>query len=251
MKKLVLILLLALPLSLMAAGSSYPLDSANVNLNDRASLQRGAKYFVNYCLGCHSMNYQRYNRMGADLGLTDQEVIDNLIFTTDKKGEQTKVGELMTIAMDADYAEQTFGVVPPDLNLTSRSRGADWIYTYLKTFYRDDSRPLGVNNAAYPAVGMPHVLESLQGIQKAIYEETTDSYGNAEKTIVGFEIIEEGQMSIEEYDQLALDITNFMVYSGEPAKLIRTKMGWMVLLALALFGCLAYALKKEYWRDVH
>lgn len=251
MKTLLFLFTLVIPIASMAAGSYFPLEKANVNLNDQASLQRGAKYFVNYCFGCHSMNYQRYNRMGSDIGLTDQEVIENLIFTTDKKGEQTKVGELMTIAMDGEYAEQTFGVIPPDLNLTSRSRGADWIYTYLKTFYRDDTRPLGANNAVYPAVGMPHVLESLQGVQKAIYEEKVDNYGNTEKTIVGFEVIEEGKYSIEEYDQLALDITNFMVYSGEPARLVRTKMGWMVLLALALFGLLAYALKKEYWRDVH
>lgn len=234
-----------------AGGSKYPLDHAKVDLGNEASLQRGAKYYVNYCLGCHSMAYQRYNRVGKDLGLTDQEVIDNLILTTNKKGEPTKVGELMKITMDSEYAETAFGVSPPDLNLIARSRGADWLYTYLRTFYKDESRPFGVNNAVFPLVGMPHVLLGLQGEQKPIYEEKDDGHGGTAKQITGFELISKGSMSVAEYDQAALDLTNFLVYSGEPARMVRTKIGFWVILALAIFGYIAYLLKKEYWRDVH
>lgn len=253
MKKLITLLfaVLFVAQAYAAGGNQYPLDHANVDLDDRPSLQRGAKYYVNYCMGCHAMAYQRFNRVGKDLGLTDKEVIDNLIFTSNKKGEPKKIGELMTIAMDTDYAEKAFGVVPPDLNLIARSRGADWLYTYLRTFYKDDSRSFGVNNAVFPLVGMPNVLLHLQGEQKALYEEHDDGHGHMTKVISGFEITKQGEMSVEEFDQLALDLTNFLVYSGEPAKMVRGKMGFWVLLFLALFGYLAYLLKKEYWKDVH
>ncbi len=256
MKKLIILLFaVLLPLSFwaqtQAAGGGYPLDNADVDLGDRPSLQRGAKYYVNYCMGCHALGYQRFNRVGKDLGLTDKELLENLIFTSNKKGEQKKVGDLMTIAMDTDYAEAAFGVVPPDLNLIARSRGADWLYTYLRTFYKDDSRAFGANNAAFPLVGMPNVLQHLQGEQQPVYEEHDDGHGHTSKVITGFEIIKEGELNVEEFDQVALDITNFLVYSGEPAKMVRGKLGFWVLLFLGLFGWLAYQLKKEYWKDVH
>ncbi len=233
-----------------AGGAKYPLEHAKVDLADKASLQRGAKYFVNYCMGCHSMNYQRFNRVAKDLDMSDQAVIDNLIFTTDIDGKPRKVGELMTIAMDERYAETAFGVIPPDLNLVARSRSPDWVYTYLKTFYKDDSRPMGVNNAAFPAVGMPNVLGHLQGEQRPVYEEI-DDHGHTRKVLTGVELVKEGSLSDEEFDQLALDLTNFFVYSAEPAKMVRGKIGFWVILFLLFFTYLAYMLKKEYWKDIH
>ena len=160
MKRFIATIAMAASASAFAAGSGYEPVSARVNLDDEASLQRGAKLFVNYCLSCHSAAFMRYNRTGADLGLTDAQVAENLMFTTDK------VGNAMTVAMSQTDAERWFGVVPPDLSVIARSRGADWLYTYMMTFYRDDSRPNGVNNLMFPAVGMPHVMERLQGVQQ-------------------------------------------------------------------------------------
>ncbi len=166
MKKLILAFLLAtVPAITMAAGGGVHLDDANVDVTDTESLQRGAKYFVNYCMGCHSAKYQRYNRMGRDMGLTEEEVKENLMFTTDN------IGDTMNIAMKPEDAEKWFGVIPPDLSVTARSRGVDWIYTYLRTFYMDESRPFGVNNLVFKDVGMPHVMWGLQGAQKAVYKE--------------------------------------------------------------------------------
>ena len=149
----------ALPLLGLAAGSAYQPQSANVDLSDQRSLQRGAKLFVNYCLSCHSANFMRFNRMGADLGLTDEQVSSNLMFTA------TKLGSTMGVAMSSEDAERWFGVVPPDLSVISRSRGPDWLYSYLMSFYRDENRPFGVNNLMFPSVGMPHVMERMQGLQ--------------------------------------------------------------------------------------
>ena len=232
-----------------AGNSSYHLDKAPLDLSDKPSLQRGAKYFVNYCMGCHSMAYLRYNRLARDLGLTDREVEDNLIFTQDEEGSPTKVGELMTIAMDKFYAEASFGVVPPDLTLTARSRGADWIYTYMRTFYVDKDAQWGVNNAVFPDVGMPHVLWELQGLQRAVYDHQAGQQSDSH-TIVGFEQVSPGALSSEEYDQVVADITNFMTYAAEPAKMQRYKTGAWVLFYLVLLTGVFYLLKQEYWRDI-
>jgi ubiquinol-cytochrome c reductase cytochrome c1 subunit len=238
------------PAVAMAAGGGYPLMEADVDLTDRASLQRGAGHFVNYCMGCHSMQYLRYKRLARDLGIPERLVEENLIFTTDEEGTPTKIGQRMEIAMDDYYAEEAFGIVPPDLTLTARSRGPDWIYTYLHTFYVDEQAQWGVNNAVFPDVSMPHVLWRLQGLQAPEYEEHTDEDGNTERAISGFTQVRSGQLSAEEYDRLVRDLTAFMTYAAEPAKLTRYKVGAWVLVFLALFSALAYLLKKEYWRDI-
>lgn len=217
-----------------------------VNLDNKTGLQRGAKTFVNYCMGCHSLNYMRYNRIGEDLGISEQVLKDNLMFGTDK------VGDTMSIAMKPDDALQYFGVVPPDLSVTARSRGADWLYGYFKTFYVDEKRPFGFNNLQFKDVGMPHVLVELQGLQRPVYKTTVDAEGK-EHTVIDHLELEEGSgvLSVEEYDQLAKDLVNFMVYVSEPIQIKRKQIGVWVLLYLFLFAIVAYVLKKEYWRDIH
>lgn len=243
LSSLVLTVLLA-PVVSHSAESTVPLESHRLNLGEK-SLQRGLKYFTNYCMGCHSASYSRYNRVAADLNLSEQQMLDNIIFTRDADGEKSKVGEKMMIAMTEEYGKETFGVAPPDLSLTARSRGADWVYTYLKSFYLDESRPVGVNNTVFENVGMPHVLWPLQGWQRKV--ENNDGHGGG----VGFEQVTEGDMTADEYDQAVTDITNFMVYLSEPAQARRKSLGIKVMMFLFLFTGLAYLLKKEYWRDVH
>ena len=246
MKKLIIAFLLAAaPVLGLAAGGGAHLDDANIDLSDQASLQRGAKYFVNYCLSCHSAKYQRYNRMARDLGLTEEEVKDNLMFTTDK------IGETMNIAMPEAQAAEWFGTAPPDLSVIARARGVDWLYTYLRSFYLDDSRPFGVNNIVFPDVGMPHVLWELQGAQKAVYKTEKDAAGNDVEVFDHFEQVTPGLMSPEQYDEMARDLTNFLSYVGEPVQLERKALGVKVLIFIAIFFVLAYLLKKEYWKDVH
>lgn len=245
MKKLIVAFLMAIaPVLGLASGGAH-LDDANIDLSDQASLQRGAKYFVNYCLSCHSAKYQRYNRMAKDLGLTDEEVKDNLMFTTDK------IGDTMSIAMDPVAAADWFGTTPPDLSVIARARGVDWLYTYLRSFYLDDSRPFGVNNVVFPDVGMPHVLWELQGAQKAVYKTEKDSAGNDHDVFDHFEQVTPGSLSPEEYDTMSRDLTAFLAYIGEPIQMERQRMGKWVLLFIAVFFVLAYLLKKEYWKDVH
>jgi ubiquinol-cytochrome c reductase cytochrome c1 subunit len=241
---------LLLPLSAAASLATYPLQHAPIDLSDKASLQRGAKYVVNYCMGCHALEHLRYNRLGRDLGLSDELVEQNLIFTRDAKGEPTKVGELMTIAMSKNYGKEAFGVAPPDLTLVARSRGADWIYTYLQTFYLDEKKQWGVNNAIFPDVAMPHVLWELQGLQSPLYTDETDANGNVRNVLAGFEQVVPGTITPEEYDQVVLDITNFLTYAAEPAKLVRYKVGAWVLFFLTILAAITYLLKKEYWRDI-
>ena len=245
MKKLIIALMFALPAAVMAAGAGPKLEHANIDLSDKASLQRGAKLFVNYCLSCHSAAYQRYNRMGRDIGLTDAQVAENLMFAGDK------VGETMTIAMPQADAKRWFGNPPPDLSVITRARGVDYIYTYLKTFYIDEKRPFGVNNAVFPDVGMPHVLWELEGLKKAIHKTEIDHDGNEKTVIAGYEMVKPGSMTEVEYDQAARDLTAFLTYTGEPVKLERQRLGVWVLLFLAIFFVFAYALKKEYWKDIH
>ncbi|MFK7994143.1 MAG: cytochrome c1 [Granulosicoccus sp.] len=230
-----------------AAGAGVKLETPLIDQGNERSLQRGARAFVNNCMGCHSAGYQRYSRLAQDLGLSEEDVSSNLIFTTDEAGEPTKVGALMTNNMSSDYGKQAFGVVPPNLSLTARSRGVDWIYTFLKSYYVDPSiTTTGVNNLVYPGTAMPHVLWEKQGWQMPVYGE--ESHGS--KPITELAAAEGGSMTPEEYDDLIADITNFLAYMADPIKQTRHRVGTIVM--LFLFGLLgiAYMLKKEYWKDV-
>jgi len=237
-------LLLLLVSNARAAGTSVHLETPIIDQGSKKSLQRGAKAFVNHCMGCHSMGYQRYSRMAEDLGLSKEDVEANLIFTTDAEGEPTKFGALMTSSMSAEYGKQAFGVAPPNLALTARSRGVDWIYTYLKSYYLDPSKTTtGVNNLVYPGTAMPHVLGDLQGWQVPVQEEGS-------VVIDSLKLETPGSLSPEEYDTMAADITNFMAYASDPIKATRHRVGmWVMLFLFVLLG-LTYALKKEYWKDV-
>ena len=251
MKKFLAAFFLAFPVLAMAAGGGAHLDHAPIDLKDTESLKRGAESFAKYCLSCHSAEYMRYNRIGRDLGMSDAEVSDKLINTRDAKGEKTKVGELMKVALTEDYSKQAFGTKIPGLTVIARAKGADYLYTYLRTFYLDDSRPTGVNNVAFPDVGMPHVLWNLQGLQKANFRTETDADGNETKIFEGMEMVKPGSMSTEEYDAFVADLVNFMVYMGEPVQLERKSLGIKVLIFLFIFAIIAYLMKKEYWKDVH
>lgn len=239
MKRLLLVLGLALfsPLA-AAAGPEKPLDSVYVNLSDTASLQRGARMFINYCLSCHSAAYMRYNRMAQDLNISDDVLKENLLFAGDK------TGDLMTTNMSAEDAKKWFGVWPPDLTLVARVRKPDWIYTYLRSFYIDETSPSGWNNTLFENVAMPHVLYELQGSQRLAG--TDPESGKPDFTLAS-----EGSLAPEEFDSAIRDLTNFLVYLGEPIRLKRHTIGVFVILFLLIFFALAYLLKKEYWKDVH
>jgi ubiquinol-cytochrome c reductase cytochrome c1 subunit len=223
------------------AATEGELQQAGVDLGDQASLQRGAQLYMNYCSGCHSLKYLRYSRMAEDLGLTEEQVMQNLNFTG------AKFGEHIGVSMPEEQAVEWFGKMPPDLSLISRVRGSDWIYTYLQSFYLDESSSLGWNNTLYPNVSMPNPLWKLQGLQHAVYGEP-DATGTP--TVVGLEITRPGTMEPAEFDQAVRDITAFLEYAGEPAALKRRDIGVWVILFLAAFTFLAWLLKKEYWRDV-
>ena len=246
MRKLLLAsLFLLVPALAPASGGGVPLQDANIDLTDQASLQRGAGYFVNYCMGCHSLGYMRYNRLAADLGIDDATLRQSLIFTG------AKPGDLMVSSMNSVSAQKWFGVAVPDLTLVTRWRNPDWVYSYLKSFYADPSRPLGVNNLVFPNVGMPHVLAGLQGVAQPKFEEHKGPDGAPVKTVVGLEPAQGGTMTAEQYDAFARDLTAFLTYAGEPIKLERQRLGIWVLLFLAVLFVAAYMLKKEYWKDVH
>lgn len=247
MKKLLVSLSLFVGLvssAAFAAGGGALPYKADIDQTDKPSLQRGAKLFMNYCLGCHQMQFQRYERTFNDLGIPVEAGLENLVFTKD-----TKVGEHITNSMKKDDAAKWFGAAPPDLTLEARLRGPDWIYSYLKSFYVDPSRPFGVNNTVFKDVGMPHVLQELQGIPHKVYE-TQLIDGEEQQVFVGIEADGSGELSADEYDQAVLDITNFMVYVGEPMILERESMGRWALLWCVIFFVFAVLLKKEFWRDV-
>ncbi len=270
MKKLIAIMALALmPLTgWTAGGPSVQLEKANIDLGNHAAIQRGAKYFVNYCMGCHSAQYVRY-KLFTEVGLSEDDIKDNLMFAGGK------VGDLMKIAMPVEDAGKWFGAPAPDLTLTARikSGGADWLYTYLKSFYTDPSRPLGVNNTVFPNVGMPHVLWKLQGVQDPVYkyevhhdghavasfdnEAEADAYAKEkgegyrlERVVEKLELVQQGSMTPAEYDQVARDIATFMTYISEPMKLERQRMGVWVIMFLIVFTVVAYLIKKAGWMDV-
>jgi ubiquinol-cytochrome c reductase cytochrome c1 subunit len=245
MRTKLLVLLAALaPAAGFAAGGGAHLDRAGNDVGNRASLQRGAANFVNYCLGCHSAKYVRYNRVAADLGISEAQLIDNLMFTGERPHDTMRIG------INPDQAKRWFGVVPPDLSLIARARGTDYLYTFLRSFYADPAKATGVNNIVLPGTAMPHVLAELQGVQQAVWEGHVDAQGNAQKHFKGFEPGTPGKLSAEEYDQFVRDTVNFLDYIGEPAQLQRTRLGFPVLAFIVFFTLLAWALKKEYWKDV-
>ena len=253
MKKLITIFMVAvmvMPVTANASGGNVELLDAPINLGDKESLRRGAKAFADYCYSCHAASFMRFNRIAKDLDMSEDEVREMMIHTRGKKGDPTKFGELMHVSMTEDYAKDVFGTKVPDLSLAARARGADWIYTYLRSFYIDPYRPTGFNNSVFRDVGMPHVLWSLQGIQEPVYEKVMHGEHEVEE-LTGFRTVQEGSLSKTEYDVFIGDLTGFLVYLSEPAQLQRTSLGWKVLLFLAVFFVFAYALKKEYWKDIH
>ncbi len=247
MKKLLTIVLMTLVPSLLLAGE---LDRMKPDVHDKASLQRGAALFTNYCLGCHSAEYARYKLVAEDLGIPEDLFEENLIFTG------ARIGELMQIAMPKEPAESWFGVAPPDLTLNARVRGPDWLYSYLRGFYKDDTRPLGVNNVVFSNVGMPHALVNEGGL----CAEEPNIGGRPSVDPMSGEVVGgtacdnwaiEGSMSPEEFDRAMYDLTNFMVYLGEPALLDRKRIGTYVLIFLGVFLIFAWLLNREYWKDIH
>ena len=215
--------------------------AANTKVGNIASLQRGARLYFNYCSGCHSIKYQSYSRLAEDLKLSPAEVLGNFAFTG------AKIGDQVVSNMPASHAEQWFGKAPPDLSLEARSKGPDWIYTYLKSFYLDPSRPVGWNNTVFPGASMPNVLWELQGTQIAHY---APAKAGDEPAVEKLELTSKGRLSPEEFDATARDLTSFLEYVGEPAALKREAVGVWVILYLAFFTFLAWLLNKEYWKDV-
>lgn len=234
---------LLLATGVQAAETGVHLQQSGVDLTDQASLQRGAKYYMSYCAGCHSLKYMRYSRLGEDLGLTEDEVKQNLMF---KEGLQ--IGEAIETGMSPELGQQFFGKAPPDLSVIARVRGNDWIYTYLKSFYLDDARPLGWNNTVFPNASMPNPLWQLQGLQ---HPEFGTAEAGGERPVKGLVVTAPGRLKPAEFDQVVRDISAFLAYSGEPAGLKRQNLGVWVLLFLAFFTFMAWLLKKEYWKDVH
>lgn len=251
MKKILISFLLSLGLvsAAQAAGGGIEWDKAPNKLNDPASLQNGAKIFVNYCLNCHSAAFMRFNRL-KDIGLTDQQIKDNLLFTTDK------VGETMKAAIDPRQAKEWFGTNPPDLTLVARSRsavgkgsGADYLYTFLRTNYPDSTKPTGWNNLAFPNVGMPHVLWELQGERTPIFD-TINEHGHDVQVFKGWKQVRQGTMSPTEYDHAVADLVNYMQWMAEPAQSTRVRVGVWVLLFLGVLTFFAWRLNAAFWKDV-
>lgn len=236
-------LLLPVASTTASAAAGAGLEHSRTNISDTASLQRGAKWYVNYCLGCHTISYMRYNRLAQDLNLSEENVMQNLVYS------DAKFGETMDIAMDPEQAKAWFGKTPPDLSLIGRSRGSDWVFSYLLSFYQDENG--GWNNSILPNASMPHVLWRLQGIQTPVYRQETSESGFTHEVIDHFELTTPGTQSVEEFEETARDIAAFLEYAGEPAQLKRKAVGAWVILFLVVFTFIAYLLKAEYWRDVH
>jgi ubiquinol-cytochrome c reductase cytochrome c1 subunit len=238
--------------ALAAGGGNLNLDHANIDSANKASLQRGAQLYVNYCQGCHSLKYQRYGRIADDLDMSRELVEKNMLFVTG-----SKVGDTMEIAMPERHAKDWFGQTPPDLSLITREKGVDFVYTYLTTFYLDETRDTGVNNAVFPAASMPWIMWKLEGWKKAVWEtqkdhEHLDENGNPKEkeVIVGYEQVVEGELSPEEFKDAMRDLTNFLDYTAEPIRSYRQSLGVKVIFYLLILLVLSYFLKKEIWRDV-
>jgi ubiquinol-cytochrome c reductase cytochrome c1 subunit len=249
MKKLIATLLLPAAVfaasPAMAAEGGVRLDRAPIDQTDVISLQRGARTFVNYCLNCHSASLMRWNRL-TDIGLNESQIQDDLIFTG------AKVGDLMTVSFAPKDARKWFGAAPPDLSVIARARGADWLYSYLRGFYRDPSRPTGWNNTVFENVGMPNPLWQLQGQRVRVVEAVKGAGGKeGHGTTVKYEMVVPGSLTPLQFDQTVADLVNFLVYMGEPAALTRKHIGIFVLLYLLAMWPLVYFLKREYWKDVH
>ena len=241
---LVASILLFVPAGAIAAESVAGADHVRIDTADVKSLQRGARIFVNYCTGCHAAAYMRYNRLGTDLGISEEVLKRNFMFGTDK------TGNTMEIAMKNADAVRFFGIAPPDLSVIARSRGPDWLYEYFMTFYRDPARPSGVNNLKFKDVTMPHVLWELQGYQKPVYKTGKPQDGSKYGSIESLVQDTQGSLTPEEYRKTINDLINFLVYLSEPAKMQRQKIGVWVIIYLLAFLVVAYLLKKEYWKDV-
>ena len=252
MKKIILSLLLACGLiagqAHASGGSAIAWDKAPNKTTDLAALQNGAKLFVNYCLNCHSAAFMRYNRL-TDIGLTEQQIKDNLLFTTDK------VGDTMKAAIDPKQAKDWFGANPPDLTVIARSRaghegtGADYLYTYLRTYYRDDTKATGWNNLVFPSVGMPHVLWELQGDRRPVFDTKTE-HGHEVQVFKGWEQVSPGTMTSQQYDQAVGDLVGYLQWMGEPAQNTRVRIGMWVILFLLGFMFIAWRLNASFWKDV-
>lgn len=234
------------PSAMASGGEDHPYF--RVDTGNLAGLQRGARDFMSYCAGCHSLKYLRYNRVAADLGIPEDLLKANLMFTTDKPGD------VITTAMPKESADW-LGAQPPDLSLTARSRGPEWISDYLQSFYLDPARPLGVNNTVLPGASMPHVLWELQGLQTKVEHHAAEAHGEGAAEGHGpakkFELVQKGKLSPEEYQKFVADLTNFLVYAAEPGRNKRIAKGWDVFIFLSIFFVIAYMLKKEYWKDIH
>lgn len=249
LKKMIVAIVLV-PVLAFASEGGYPLDRAPDRSTDIAALQNGAKLFVNYCLNCHAAASMRYNRL-KDIGLTEDQIKTNLLFT----GE--KVGDLMQTAMTAKDAKAWFGAVPPDLSVIARARsssegsGSDWLYTYLRTYYKDDTRPIGWNNMVFPNVGMPHVLWELQGTRTAKFvEEKGPHAASGGHKFAGFEQLTAGKLSSNDYDAAVADLVGYLQWMGEPAQNTRKRLGVWVVLFLSIFSLLAWRLNAAYWKDI-
>lgn len=259
MKKLFAALMFSvLPMTAMAAGPSIPLDKVDIDLRDKAALQDGARTFANYCMGCHSAKFQRYERVADDIGIPHELMLENLVFTG------AKIGDHMKIGMTPSDAKVWFGAAPPDLTMVARVRGNDWLYTYLRTFYTDPARPLGANNLVFPNVGMPNVLMDLQGEQVMGCKQVQVTVEGKKQfdPLTGAPITKEacdqlvvkegtGSLSEAEFDEKVKNLVTFLAYSANPVKLESQRIGTYVLLFLAFFFVFAYLLKREYWKDVH
>jgi ubiquinol-cytochrome c reductase cytochrome c1 subunit len=243
MRKIIVFLIITMWTHPIVASNAVDMLPLSVDIQDKARLQRGAKLFMNYCSGCHSLRYLRYSRLATDLGLTtfdgsiDEDLLkSNLIFTT------SKIHDPIQISIPPADARQWFGRLPPDLSLSARERGAEWIYTYLKSFYIDKMRPFGTNNLVIPEVGMPNILAPLQGEVIAVKKDHDAPY---------LLLIKQGEMSQPQFDSALQDLVTFLVYVGEPVKLVRYRLGIFVLIFLAVFLVIAYQLKKVYWRRIY
>lgn len=240
MKKIIITLIITLLSTMTLAAESIELLKAKVDLNDHASLKRGAEHYVSYCLGCHSTKYIRYLRLARDFEVPEEEILQGVA------PSGAGIYDKMLNAMNSHDANKWFGIEPPDLSLVARSRGADWINTYLRSFYNDTSKPLGTNNTVFPDVGMPNMLWQLQGEQNPVYVTQDQQKKIAHLTNDG-----KGTLSPQEFDQFVNDLVNFLVYVSEPTQVKREAMGKYVLFFILMFTVIAYLLKKEYWRDVH
>lgn len=236
--------------SVMAAGGeeTFPNDHFNADMSQSEAIQRGAKYYVNYCLGCHSLEFQRYNRIGMDTGLDEEVIKKNLIFTG------AAIAQTMESAIPAEASVEWFGKAPPDLSLISRAKGKDYVYNYLRAFHKDDSKTMGTNNTVFPDVGMPHVLVNLEGIKEAKYEEHCHEVAGEQvcnQHIVGFTEPVGGTLDKQGYESVVRDLSQFLYYVSDPSEIKRHAIGPWVLAFLVLFTLMMYILKREYWRDVH